>query len=588
MTGSLKQTNRILGCWNNEFRKFLKDIDMSDKTTMFEGFKDGCYVGENCAVGSELCVKRVAKDPCDPAIGLMPGSSKWKAYGSEHVWKQALLAKEAMVLKVNDDLNDNQSVWKKKRKMHPDMYSGQPKNINSRRSQRLVSIKETQSTLLTRKLNVQDHSDSSSTKSRSDVENKGYFLFYQAEIPEWTPETYKCETKWLRTRVWPLEETVKQRSHIERERIGKGRQSSCGCKFKGSLECVRFHISEKRYRVRLELGPAFANWKFDTMGEEVSLYWTMHEEKKFAELIKLNPESSGRSFARFSHHIPHNLFKSSNQATMSGKATKSGDNLSLRLTNLLKNGFNNQPQNPKLSDNLQINLKLDNQNYTLWTRMIRVAIGGKYKTLLSHLTSDPPEQSSETYEQWEQEDLIVFSCLIQNIKPTLAEQNEKPGYGIGDWGIHPLVICILYFPSYFLLIHNGQGERECIDTLSWLKYVTYEEGRNHSTQPEDPNVSFAQEASNLIPGVSNTHSSLISEPVETTNNTSGQGESVQKQEMFTTQEDTPIEQNEYMEEQETFPTQEDTSERYALSPRANRGVPTKRYSQKRCLEEVDI
>nr|GEW53636.1 hypothetical protein [Tanacetum cinerariifolium] len=120
------------------FRKFLKDIDISDKTKMFEGFKDWCYVGENCAVGSELYVgsdeemelirkrkrkkecclslldwvKRVAKDPCDPVIGLMLGSSKWKAYGSEHVWKQALLAKEAMVLKVNDDLNDNQSVWK--------------------------------------------------------------------------------------------------------------------------------------------------------------------------------------------------------------------------------------------------------------------------------------------------------------------------------------------------------------------------------------------------------------------------------------------------------------------------------------------
>ncbi|GKA27428.1 retrovirus-related pol polyprotein from transposon TNT 1-94, partial [Tanacetum coccineum] len=56
------------------------------------------------------------------------------------------------------------------------------------------------------------------------------------------------------------------------------------------------------------------------------------------------------------HRLPHNLFKSSNQATMSGEATKSGDDLSLQLTNLLKNGFNNQPQNPKLSDNLQTNL----------------------------------------------------------------------------------------------------------------------------------------------------------------------------------------------------------------------------------------
>lgn len=188
------------------------------------------------------------------------------------------------------------SFLQKKRKMHPDMYNDQTKNITSRCSQRLISIKETRSTLLTRKLHVQDYSESSSTESRSDVEDEGYYLFYQAEIPEWTPETYKCETKWLGTRVWPLEETEKQRNLIERETIGKGRQSSCGCEFEGSLECVRFHISEKRSRVRLELGPAFANWKFDAMGEEVSLNWTKFEEKKFAELIKLNPWSSGRSF----------------------------------------------------------------------------------------------------------------------------------------------------------------------------------------------------------------------------------------------------------------------------------------------------
>ncbi|GJX78351.1 hypothetical protein Tco_0325162 [Tanacetum coccineum] len=59
----------------------------------------------------------------------------------------------------------------------------------------------------------------------------------------------------------------------------------------------------------------------------------------------------------------------------------SSSNLSLQLANLLKNGLNPQPQNPKLSDNLQINLKLNSKNYALWTRMIRVAIGGKSKTL---------------------------------------------------------------------------------------------------------------------------------------------------------------------------------------------------------------
>nr|GEZ11003.1 putative ribonuclease H-like domain-containing protein [Tanacetum cinerariifolium] len=131
---------------------------------------------------------------------------------------------------------------------------------------------------------------------------------------------------------------------------------------------------------------------------------------------------------------------------------------------------------------------------------------------------------------------------------------------------------------YYASQHSGHGERECIDTLSWLKYVTYKEERNHSTQPEDPNVSVSEEAPNLIPEVSNTHSSPISKPVETINNTSELGESIQEQEILSTQEDTPVKQNEHMKEQENFPTHEDTSERYAFPPRANQGVPPKRQS----------
>ncbi|XP_076912477.1 uncharacterized protein LOC143570814 [Bidens hawaiensis] len=104
---------------------------------------------------------------------------------------------------------------------------------------------------------------------------------------------------------------------------------------------------------------------------------------------------------------------------MSGDAN-AGSDLSIQLANLFMNGFNLQPQNPKLSDNLQINLKLNSQNYALWTRMIRVATGGKSKGLLKHLTSYPPDPSDATYEQWEQDDLVVFSWLIQNIEPTLA------------------------------------------------------------------------------------------------------------------------------------------------------------------------
>ncbi|XP_071687259.1 uncharacterized protein [Rutidosis leptorrhynchoides] len=52
--------------------------------------------------------------------------------------------------------------------------------------------------------------------------------------------------------------------------------------------------------------------------------------------------------------------------------------------------------------------------------MIKVAIGGKSKNLLNHLVSNSPEKDDSKFEQWEQEDLIVFSWLIQNIEPSIA------------------------------------------------------------------------------------------------------------------------------------------------------------------------
>ncbi|XP_076926638.1 uncharacterized protein LOC143589894 [Bidens hawaiensis] len=95
------------------------------------------------------------------------------------------------------------------------------------------------------------------------------------------------------------------------------------------------------------------------------------------------------------------------------------NNLAIQIANLLKNGVQTQTQNPKTSpsDSLKISLNLTSQNYPLCARMIRVAIGGKSKVLLNHLTQDPPEPIDE---QWEHDDLIVFSCLIQDIEPGLA------------------------------------------------------------------------------------------------------------------------------------------------------------------------
>ncbi|KAJ0619957.1 hypothetical protein HanHA89_Chr02g0077071 [Helianthus annuus] len=118
------------------------------------------------------------------------------------------------------------------------------------------------------------------------------------------------------------------------------------------------------------------------------------------------------------------FFQTHRSLTTMGDENNKNDDLALQISNLLKTSLNNhnQTQKQNLSDCLKISLKLNSQNYALWARMIRVAIGGKSKALLNHLSGDPkpPESTAAEYEQWEQNDLIVFSWLIQNIEPALA------------------------------------------------------------------------------------------------------------------------------------------------------------------------
>ena len=118
---------------------------------------------------------------------------------------------------------------------------------------------------------------------------------YQAEVPEWTSETSESDPKWLGKRVWPLDK-FEQKFLLERDPIGKGRQTSCGCQEAASVECVRFHVAEKRLRVKRELASAFYLWRFDKMGEDVKMFWTADEEKKFKDIVISNPPSLVMSF----------------------------------------------------------------------------------------------------------------------------------------------------------------------------------------------------------------------------------------------------------------------------------------------------
>ncbi|KAJ0106619.1 hypothetical protein Patl1_17695 [Pistacia atlantica] len=82
---------------------------------------------------------------------------------------------------------------------------------------------------------------------------------FQASVPEWTGMVAESNPKWLGTCLWPLVDG-EQNTLIERDPIGRGRSDIC----------------------RL-----FASG----MGEEVSVRWTVEEEKRFKDIIKFNPHS---------------------------------------------------------------------------------------------------------------------------------------------------------------------------------------------------------------------------------------------------------------------------------------------------------
>ncbi|KAK4483485.1 hypothetical protein RD792_010679 [Penstemon davidsonii] len=246
--------------------------------------KRGCYMG------MLNWVRKVAKDPCDPVIGILPQRNTWKHYESELEWKQILLAREAMLLRMN--ATSQQSIWQKKQLMHPSLYDDQYSSEKLRSSQRVVFAKDSSCNTLER-LN----SESSFSDYQGDAKRIRVGPLFQADLPQLLGSNYESDSKWLGTRIWPLEKVEQNKtSLIERDPIGKGRQESCGCQFPGSVECVRFHIKEKKIKVKLELGSAFYNWKFDGMGEEVALTWTKEEEKKFEKIVKSNRLSSEKYF----------------------------------------------------------------------------------------------------------------------------------------------------------------------------------------------------------------------------------------------------------------------------------------------------
>ncbi|KAL2902598.1 AT-rich interactive domain-containing protein 2 [Bienertia sinuspersici] len=273
---------------------------------------------------------RVAKNPCRLSIGTLPGSSGGKESGWKELRSLALSIREARLRKRCTDLNDQQSQFhQKKHKMHPSMYednilSDQLSAEGLRCSERILSLSNTPPCQCCKSFSVnkcklknpsesplenrlhkkeQVNADISVMKREiiniEDAPVENHILVgprFQAKVPLWTGIISESDSKWFGTQVWTPDLKEEQTSFSETKFLGKGRSLSCNCHLPGSVECHRFHIAENKMKLRRELGLAFFHWKFDRMGEEISLSWSLEEEKRFKEVVRLNNPFLGKSF----------------------------------------------------------------------------------------------------------------------------------------------------------------------------------------------------------------------------------------------------------------------------------------------------
>ncbi|GER30333.1 ARID/BRIGHT DNA-binding domain [Striga asiatica] len=282
---------------------------------------------------------RVAKSPHDSPVGKVPECSKCIDCGNEELRVQAVSAREALLIRRNADTNADDSLVKDKQKakMHPSMYqddfidhqtpyklkssnraSNSPKshlcsccNSNTARS-KTIDQQEANKVSSTPKAPVKlvltdaekqsEISNGKNSSSEVTAEKKvSVGPLHQAVVPEWTGVISESDSKWLGTRMWAPTDCEKKSMLDKVDSIGKGRPHSCDCLFPNSVECIRFHVAEERLKLKRELGVIFYRWRFDRMGEEVSLSWTEDEEKRFKDMM--------RSYAAFPNKFWNNSFR---------------------------------------------------------------------------------------------------------------------------------------------------------------------------------------------------------------------------------------------------------------------------------------
>ncbi|OMO58599.1 hypothetical protein COLO4_34492 [Corchorus olitorius] len=303
---------------DNDKNSCRNDLVVLDPTVSRKDFCTRKRKRESLA-GMLNWVTQVAKCPKDPSFGAILEPSKWKDYGGDEFWIQAIRAREALRKKRDDHSLDEQSFLQNNQKMHPSMYEDDSLSHHFterlRCSERLPTSKscslsccdsgsasqnnltclhKTQSECAPKEqsLATSKSSDMIAELYGDDSFRRQVFVgpLFQAEVPEWTGFISDTDSKWLGTQEWPLNGQEHDSLAVV-DQIGRGRPDSCGCQIPGSVECIRLHIAEKRMKLKLELGSLFYRWRFNVMGEEVSLRWTAEEENRFKYMVQLEPPS---------------------------------------------------------------------------------------------------------------------------------------------------------------------------------------------------------------------------------------------------------------------------------------------------------
>ncbi|XP_052113133.1 AT-rich interactive domain-containing protein 1-like [Arachis duranensis] len=285
----------------------LKEFDVEDKKCGGCDGNDNDRKGDNNSMELLSWVKNVAVNSYgESKVGLTCNNKNPEK-------KKVLSYREAASNKKRFRSSREQQFWKSQ-KMCPSLYEEEPKDgmynlrkkLKKNNNERFSSKRSTFSirTSSNASLDPQNQEEKKEDKEKkhtakkmsNNSKQKSFFdrhvrvkhvpigPRHQVMVPEWNGgggiASLESDSKWLGTRIWPLKDGMNPRVMIERDPIGKGRQDSCGCLARGLVDCVGFHVAQKRTKLKLELGRAFYELDLDKPRTDMRKLLSEEEEEE--------------------------------------------------------------------------------------------------------------------------------------------------------------------------------------------------------------------------------------------------------------------------------------------------------------------